>query len=253
MAAEDRKPGGKGRVPQEARLLLLVGGGVLTMVFLFALGLGNVLLVILACGVFVLLARTAGDWLADFIGPAGRSVVVATVLFALGWQFISSPSRRAATAGFLGLDAHWLMNNIPWAGVSVPPSSSPSPVQTGFAKGPSGAVVGRASPSQPRPTNVPGASATSGASISRVRMNVVSRSDSGGVRLEARLSGANKIDGIVNFIVGGRHVATASVTPEGTAVAYVANLGPGTYLAEARFMGRGGLGEASSQFTFRRD
>jgi hypothetical protein len=255
MAAEQRKSGWMDAVPRDIRLPLLLSVGVLAVVLLLAQGLVIVLLVLVACGLLVLLERTVGDWLADVLGAAGRSIIVALVLLVVGWQLLSSPSRRAATLSFLGLEAYWVIDTMPASAIDIPPSSAPPPAQTSSASPPrtgtGGPPSSASSPS--RPANVPAASAEPGSPSSRVRMNVVSRSESTGVRLEARLSGADKIDGIVDFIVDGKRVATASVAPDGRAVAYLRDVGPGTYQVEARFRGGGDLGETSSRITLRRN
>lgn len=243
MADDPRKPDWRDAIFHEHRLLALLAVGLLAALLLLAAGLGNIVLVILAFGLLVLLERTVGDWLVDFVGSGGRSVVVGLVLLVIGWQFLSSAPRRAATVRFLGLDAYWDDVEIPGGGFAVPASSTGLP--------PPGAVRPTPSPASPN-APPPRVDSTPAAPSSRVSMAVGSRSDQEGVRLEARLTGAEKIDGIVDFIVDGRRVASTSVAADGTAIVRVPNLGPGTHRVEARFRGRRDLGQTSATTTVRR-
>ena len=243
MAAEQRKPGSRIGMSPQTLAGVVAAAAVLTVLILLSQGMINLVVILLACAVLVALQRTVGDWLTEALGPAGRGLVVAFVVFAVGWQLLASGNRRAAVIEFLGLDTHWITDRM-FPSVGGGPSSSPAPASSSGSSPAPAATAGSSSstPSSSQP-----------AALRRVRMIVGSQSDAAGVKLEARLSGADKIDGLVDFMVNGTRVATASVGPDGIAVAHVPNLGAGNYRVEARFKGTGDLGDASSRATFRRN
>lgn len=239
MAAEHGKPASPTGMSPQTRAGLLAAAAVFTVLILLSQGLINVVLILLACGVLVALQRTVGDWLTEALGPAGRGLVVAFVVFAVGWQLLASGSRRAAVIEFLGLDTHWLTDRM-FPSVGSGPSSSPAPASDSGSSPAPAATAGSGSPA-PSPSR--------SAAAGRVRMTVDSQSDAAGVKLEARLSGVDKLDGIVDFIVNGKRVASATVAADGSAVAHVPGLAAGSYRVEARFRGRESSGRASSDIT----
>lgn len=252
MAAEHGKSGGPLAVSREMWLTLLLIGVAFVILILLAQGMTNVVIVILACGALVLLERTVGDWLTDLFGPVGRALVVVGIVGGIGWILLSSESRRAAAFEFLGLDTYWAVEGVGGTGVQIPPSSATTPSQPATSSGSSSSLTGKAS--SPQPNRLPGGAASSrpGQPAGRVRMAVTPYSDATGVRLEAKVSGSDMIEGVVEFIVNGKRVAVSNVGPDGRAVAHVADLGRGTYRVEARFKGRGELDETSSRATFQR-
>ena len=244
MPADPKNDGWLGLVPVNRRTAVLGGVGFVAILILLIAGFTNIVVVIFACAVLLLLGRTVGDWLADLVGPGARSVLVAAVLFMLGWQLVSSAERRAAAIRFLGLDSYWVIDDIPEDRLQVCGGSSAGPSTGSARSGPPARPPSPAAPSTPAPA---------ASAAPQLQMAVNSVSDAGGVRLEARLTGARQVSGIVDFFIDGNRVAAGSVRPDGTATGYVPNLPPGSYRVEARFKGRGGTGEASAQTSFRRD
>ena len=241
MAAEQRKPGSRFGISPQTLAGVLAAAAVFTVLILLSQGMINLVLILLACAVLVALQRTVGDWLTEALGPAGRGLVVAFVVFAVSWQLLASGNRRAALIEFLGLDTHWITDRMfPSAGGGGSSAAAPAP-----SSGGSPAAAATAGSSSSSPT------ASSSQPAGRVRMTVGSESDSAGVKLEARLSGADKLDGIVDFIVNGKRVASASVGPDGSAVARVPGLAAGSYRVEARFRGRDNSSRVSSEITVR--
>jgi hypothetical protein len=218
----------------------------------------------------VLLERTAGDWLADRLGPAAGSLVFGATVGCLAWYLMGTSTGRAAVDDFLaGAEARGyrslilrvspsampagLAPAVPAAPVAGPPAAAP----TSGSSLPSGA---RAQPTAPRlPVRAASRMPSSGRSESvaggsaeavispvptRVTLQVSPSTVRYGERFTLRATvtarGNGPGVGTVDFLIEDRVLATASVPATGTVIANVTILESGTHSVRARFTGAAG-------------
>ncbi len=258
MTIEQRNSAWRDALPEGIRRSLLLGIVCLAILILLAFGMFNVVAVILACALLMLLARTVGDWLVEFAGHAGRTILFAVVLSVIGWHLLSSESRRMRTATFLNVHTNATVESTPTRAVASTPNSSSSAVasESPLTARPSSGLV--SSPASIPAPSSPGSRTADEKSprpevgkVLGITVVLVPRASATGLHLQARLSGAVKIDGMVDFLVNGHRVARVKVGSDGNASALIPNLPRGTHRLEARFIGAGELGDASSRVTFR--
>lgn len=225
---------------------VLAGVGVLMIgVGLLRSGGAHVVAIVMGLLLLLVLERTVGDWLIDVIGARARNLMMALVLAGFGWTALSPAAWNGALT-LLGLDRYWSVK-VPRGGWTVPPSATSSnPAPAGHpappAAGPGGGASARAHSVS---TDVPERGAP--ARGARVRLRSVSAGDS--VRLEAAVSAEGPLEGVVEFFIDGRRVATARVGQDGRAEAQVPDPGPGTHRVTVRFKGGRGASDVTSETT----
>lgn len=224
----------------------VIAGMVLAAVGLLASAMGlNVVHVFLALAVLFIFERTLGDWLSELVGPTMRRIIVGGLVCLVGWQLLAADGRLRSVSEFLGLDQNWIVE-VPTGGARVPPSATgPAPVP-GTAR--TGSTSVARTPSAPAVSSrAQGPESDSGSWNPKVRVRSVASST--GVRVEASVSGSQSLDGIVEFIVNGKHVATGRVNASGRVEANLPDPGPGTHNVVVRFRKKDGTSEVSAATT----
>jgi hypothetical protein len=248
------KPAQRRLLASESRLAFgIIGVGVLGLLVLLALSAFDVLALLVVAGVLFGLERTAGDWLADALGPFLSKVVFMGGVGVATSVMLSFGSVRDAI--WLGLEK---ADDVGFHSVLIDHMSrmpAAEPIKGGEPSSGGGGAV-------PQPM---GARPEGGRTDSR--LNVPSRGDQptrtrpvlrlggqgGAVHFAADIiaSGVTVDDGYVEFSIDGRRVASAKVMG-GRAEARVVGVSSGSHRASARFLGTARFGESIAEAAFTR-
>jgi hypothetical protein len=235
--------------------LWIIGVGALALVALLALLALDVLALLVVAAVLFGLERTAGDWLADALGPflskvvfVGGVVLAAATLLSFGSvrDSIWSALAEADDAGFHSVLVDQL-RTMPSAGPIVGDGVSGG---GGGLPQVSGQPAGSGTDDRSSRSS---ASAATGQAVVRTRA-VLRLGGQGGTihfAVDVIATGVTVDEGDVEFSIDGRRVTTARVT-RGRAEAQVRGITSGAHRASARFRGTSRFGESIAEAAFTR-
>jgi hypothetical protein len=245
---------------RDTTILWIAGVSGTIVLLLLATQAFDVLLLLILCGIAFLLERTAGDWLADVLGPVGSKVlfvggvILGTIImlsFGSVRDVVWLGLAKADDAGFHSVLIDHLSTMPAADPVSGDGSSNDAPRNTGRPASSSPGGGGSAGSRSP-------ASASEGRQP--VRQPVVSTrsvlrlgGQGGSVHfaVDVITSGPPVDEGSVEFSIDGKRVGSARVSA-GRAELRVGGVTSGPHRASARFLGTSRFGESVSESAFSR-
>jgi len=237
----------------QATLWIVGIGGTVLLLLLATLAL-DVLLLLVLCGIAFLLERTAGDWLADAVGPVGSKVLFVGGVILATFILLSFGSVRGIIWGALAKADELGFHSVLIDHLSTMPSAEPIRGDGPSTRGPG--TVPRTGGTRPGIGGGDSGSARpSGASqpVTSTRSVLRLGGQGGSVHfaVDVIAAGTTVDEGTVDFSIDGRRVASARVAG-GRAEVRVGGVTAGSHRASARFLGTSRFGESVAESAFSR-